>query len=678
MAWGDDSYGQADVPAGLSGVAAIAAGADFALALKSDGTVVAWGNDDQGQTDLPAGLTGVTQITAGQDFASAIYSGAPAATSVSVSGLSTPRFGGGTGTVTVEVRDGSGRLAYGYRGTIQFTSNDPSATLPSDYTFTGADRGSHVFVVTLATAGTRWLTATDTVTGSLMGSQTGIVVHSPSAPGAPTAVRAMAANGAVFVAWTPPTSTGGRPVTSYRVTSSPGGKTCTTVGTSCRISGLTNEQPYTFTVKATNSAGTGPAATSTTATPTTTTHLGVAVSTNPTVAGAGHSVTVTALDAGGNVATAYRGTVHFTSSDAGAGLPADYTFSATDAGVHKFTNGLALKTAGSQSVTVTDANSRVLGSVSGIVVTPGAMKSFGVALAANPTVAGAVHSVTVKALDAYGNVVPTYTGRIHFTSSDSAAVLPADYTFTAADKGAHKFTNGVTLETSGARLITVTDTVTAAMTGSESVTVTAAAAKTLKVSVAANPYVAGSAHSLTITALDTYGNVATGYRGKIHLTSSDSAAILPADYTFTATDAGVHKFTNGLTLKTAGARSVTATDKSSASITGSATVTVTPGAATTFSVSIAANPFGAGSAHSVTVKAFDACGNVATGYTGTIHFTSSDSAAVLPADYTFTGTDAGSHKFTNGVTLKTTGSQSVTATDTSHSSITGSQTVTVN
>jgi hypothetical protein len=49
----------------------------------------------------------------------------------------------------------------------------------------------------------------------------------------------------------------------------------------------------------------------------------------------------------------------------------------------------------------------------------------------------------------------------------------------------------------------------------------------------------------------------------------------------------------------------------------------------------------------------------------------------LPADYTFTGTDAGSHKFTNGLTLSTLGSQSVTATDASHSSITGSQTVTV-
>jgi hypothetical protein len=132
-----------------------------------------------------------------------------------------------------------------------------------------------------------------------------------------------------------------------------------------------------------------------------------------------------------------------------------------------------------------------------------------------------------------------------------------------------------------------------------------------------------------------------------------------------------------LTLKTAGAKSVTVTDKSHSSITGSQTVTVTPGTAKTLSVSIAANPYAAGSAHSLTVKALDAYGNVATGYTGTIHITSSDSAAVFPGDYTFTGTDAGSHKFTNGLTLSTLGSQSVTATDKSHSSITGSQTVTV-
>jgi len=202
-------------------------------------------------------------------------------------------------------------------------------------------------------------------------------------------------------------------------------------------------------------------------------------------------------------------------------------------------------------------------------------------------------------------------------------------------------------------------------------------AKTLTVSGTTNPTVAGVAHSVTVKALDAYGNVSTGYTGRVHFTSSDTHAVRPVDYTFSATDGGSHKFTGALTLKTAGARSVTVTDIAHSSIKGSQTITVTPGAAKTLSVSIAANPYAAGVAHSLTIKALDAYGNVATGYTGTIHITSSDSAAVFPGDYIFTGTDAGTHKFTNGLTLSTVGSQSVTATDKSHSSITGSQTVTV-
>ena len=106
-------------------------------------------------------------------------------------------------------------------------------------------------------------------------------------------------------------------------------------------------------------------------------------------------------------------------------------------------------------------------------------------------------------------------------------------------------------------------------------------------------------------------------------------------------------------------------------------MTVTPGAAKTLSVSIAASPYPVGTAHSVTVKALDTYGNVATGYVGTIHFTSSDGSAVLPGDYTFLVGDNGAHKFTTALTLNTIGSQSVAATDKSHSSITGSQTVSV-
>ena len=413
----------------------------------------------------------------------------------------------------------------------------------------------------------------------------------------------------------------------------------------------------------------------------TATHLALSGMLNPWTAGSTHSFKVTALDADGNVATGYTGTIHFTSSDPKAVLPADYTFTAADRGIHTFSNalkpGLTLKTVGTQWVRATD---KTTGTVTGIekvtVVLPA--KTLRVTVATNPIVAGAAHSVTVTALDAGGKVATGYRGAIHFTSADPKAVLPADYTFTAADKGVHKFTNGVTLKSAGARSVTATDVSLSSIHGAASVTVTPGAARTLSVSVAANPFAAGSTHSVTVKALDAYGNTVTGYRGRIHFTSSDSAAVLPADYTFTAADAGVHKFTNGVILKTSGARSVTATDESHSSITGSQVVTVTPGVAKTLSVSVAANPFGAGSAHSVTIKALDAYGNVATGYVGTIHFTSSDGEAVLPGTYTFSGADAGTHKFTNGVTLNTAGSQSVTATDNSHSSITGTQTVSVN
>jgi hypothetical protein len=65
VAWGRNNQGQTTVPAGLSGVVAIAAGGEHTVALKSDGTVVAWGYNYAGQTTVPAGLSGVVAIAAG-------------------------------------------------------------------------------------------------------------------------------------------------------------------------------------------------------------------------------------------------------------------------------------------------------------------------------------------------------------------------------------------------------------------------------------------------------------------------------------------------------------------------------------------------------------------------------------------------------------------------------------
>ena len=66
--------------------------------------------------------------------------------------------------------------------------------------------------------------------------------------------------------------------------------------------------------------------------------------------------------------------------------------------------------------------------------------------------------------------------------------------------------------------------------------------------------------------MDAYGNRVSGYRGTVHFTSSDAKAKLPANYKFTAADAGTHVFT--VILKTAGTQWVRARDTVTATITG--------------------------------------------------------------------------------------------------------------
>src|SRR5207248_6322083 len=78
------------------------------------------------------------------------------------------------------------------------------------------------------------------------------------------------------------------------------------------------------------------------------------------------------------------------------------------------------------------------------------------------------------------------------------------------------------------------------------------------------------------------------------------------------------------------------------------------------------------------VIARDALGAIVTAYTGTIHFASSDAAALLPANYAFQGGDAGIHAFSNGITLETAAtSVSVTVSDAGGGALSDSQTVTV-
>ena len=360
--------------------------------------------------------------------------------------------------------------------------------------------------------------------------------------------------------------------------------------------------------------------------------------------------TVTALEPNGTIDPTYLGTVHFSSTDSHAALPANYAFTQADGGSHVFT--VTLKTAGAQSITATDTTTvSITGSESSINVQPAAASRLTVAGLASPTTAGTAGNITVTAYDQYGNIATGYAGTIHFTSSDSQAVLPGNYTFTTNDAGIHTFS--ATLKTAGVQSITATDTAKSSITGSElNISIKPAAAYGLTVTGFTNPVTAGTGAYFTVTAYDQYGNIATGYAGTIHVTSSDSQSVLPGNYTFTTNDAGVHTFS--ATLKTAGMQSITAMDTATDSITGSElNISVKPAAAYGLTVTGFTNPVTAGTGAYFTVTAYDQYGNIATGYGGTIHFTSSDSQAVLPGNYTFTTDDVGAHIFS--ATLKTAG-----------------------
>ena len=192
---------------------------------------------------------------------------------------------------------------------------------------------------------------------------------------------------------------------------------------------------------------------------------------------------------------------------------------------------------------------------------------------------GLPFNFTVVAEDSFGNTTPTYTGTVHFSSSDSSSSLPPDFTFNAGDAGVHVFT--ATLNTTGPQTLTATDVNTNSITGSTTVNVVVNST-TLSVTAPAST-IAGNAFNFTVEALDGSLHVLPSYTGTVHFSSTDPISALPVDYTFTAADAGIHVFTTGI-LKTAGTQTLTATDTSFATATGSTTILVTPAAATHYSV----------------------------------------------------------------------------------------------
>ena len=364
-------------------------------------------------------------------------------------------------------------------------------------------------------------------------------------------------------------------------------------------------------------------------------------------------ITVSVLDGSGAVFTKFTGTVHLTSSDAQAVLPPD---SALTNGTGTFS--VTLNTAGTQTVIATSGT--LTGTSNSITVSAGPAAQF-LVTGVNSTPAGTAFNVTVKALDASNNTATSYSGTVHFTSTDNQATLPANSPLT---NGTGTFS--VTLKTvgGGSQTITATDTITASITGTSNpigvnpgpptaISVQAAAAETT-----------GIAFSATVSALDTFGNIAASYAGTVHFTSTDAQAILPANSALTS---GTGSFQ--VTFKTLGMQTITAIDTVTASLKGtSSPINVVTNAATHIGVT-GPTATQTRKTFQLTVTALDAANNTSVGYTGTVHFTSTDSQAKLPADSTLT---VGTADFSATLETAGGGTQTITATDTVTSSIKGS------
>jgi hypothetical protein len=83
---------------------------------------------------------------------------------------------------------------------------------------------------------------------------------------------------------------------------------------------------------------------------------------------------------------------------------------------------------------------------------------------------------------------------------------------------------------------------------------------------------AGDSVRFFVVALDDANRVARDYAGTVAVTSSDTAATLPANYTFTAADRGVKAL--AATLPTTGSQTLAVTDAADAALAGSATIDV--------------------------------------------------------------------------------------------------------
>ncbi len=175
----------------------------------------------------------------------------------------------------------------------------------------------------------------------------------------------------------------------------------------------------------------------------------------------------------------------------------------------------------------------------------------------------------------------------------------------------------------------------------------------------AGPVTAGHTVTASLSVLDVFNNPVLGYTGTETFGDSDAPAVAagqgpPLSHTFTAADNGAFSFP--VTFLTSGPQTLSVAG--SDGLTASASLTVNAGAATQFSVN--GQPAVVGTATPITVTAYDAYGNVVTGFTGAVTLSPVNGAAASPITYNYAAADLGMHVYS--VTFSQPGGQKLVAT----------------
>lgn len=485
-------------------------------------------------------------------------------------------------TLKISAHDKDGNLAPTYTGTVLLTTTDTAAALPTSVVFGMADAGVRTLVgnVTFNTPGAQTLYAQDANVVSLQsppvttqiitGPATSLTVStSLSCVAGQTellVVRAVDASG-----HTATTFTGAVTITTSDLSADIPAQATFTLGNAGVL-----QVPFSFHNSGNQnvSVAAGPLQASVQGifvSPGKAARFVLSGSAFAMLAGSPLNVSLLALDRYGNVDTGYSGVVALQSTDPQAALP---TGSLIQQGEGEIS--VTLKSAGVQAITIADqATPSINGTLSGLFVSPTTPSHLRIDGLPSTATSGTATALRVSARDPFDNINTAYTGVVHFLA-DANTTAPPDAALLPANQGNVTLSAPITLSGTGLHWLSASDSgVPALSSGRTYVTVTPATAASLTATGFPVSVVTEQNVLVTVTVYDASSNVATGYTGTVHLSSSDANANLPADYQFTAADAGTHVF--NVALNTVGTQWLRIADAAHASLSFTQTnITVLP------------------------------------------------------------------------------------------------------